>query len=129
MKDLNNEATGQEVSGAPAQSSESSALPPVTVPLSRPFVVGDATYTKLTVREPFVEDQMAVDVPGSTQGQYEVRMVARLCDVSVEALRKLPSCDYAKLQQALYGFLLPRAAAPAGPRLNLGISPDGADGK
>lgn len=98
-----------------------SALPPVPVALSRPFTVGDAVYTQLTLREPYVEDQLAVDIPGSTQGQYELRMVARLCGVSAEALRKLPSCDYAQLQRTLHRFLSPRVAVSAEPRSNSAI--------
>lgn len=129
MKDQNAERIEQAVSGTPAQVSESSALPPVPVPLSRPFKVGDATYTQLTLREPFVEDQIVVDMPGSTQGQYELRLIAHLCGVPAEALRKLPSCDYAQLQRALHRFLSPHAAVSAEPRSNSAMSPDGAGGK
>jgi len=125
MKDIT-ETT--EAQNKPAEDS-AGAVPPVRVTLSRPFIVGEATYTHLTIREPFVEDQLAVDEPGLTQGQTEFRLIARLSGVQAEALRKLPSCDYMQLQRGLYGFLLPSAAVSAGPRSSLGISPAGADGK
>jgi hypothetical protein len=117
-----------EVQNKPAEDC-AGAVSPVRVALSRPFIVGEATYTHLSIREPFVEDQLAVDEPGLTQGQTELRLIARLCGVRAEALHKLPSCDYMKLQRSLYGFLLPSAAVSAGPRSNLGIYPAGADGK
>lgn len=129
MNDLEKETAAHEKAGTSGMTEGNSALPPEVVPLSRPFIVGDATYTQLTLREPFVEDQLAVEEQGLTQGQIELRLIARLCGVQAEAMRKLPSCDYAKLQRTLYGFLLPRAAASAGPRSNSAILPDGAGGK
>lgn len=102
---------------------------PKVIRLSRPLVAGDATYEQLSLREPFVKDQLAVDEPGLSQAQMELMLVARLCGVDAEALRELPTCDYRLLQEALMGFLSPRAGASAAPCSNSGTSPDGAGTK
>ncbi|NHZ48586.1 phage tail assembly protein [Nitratidesulfovibrio liaohensis] len=102
---------------------------PKVIRLSRPLFVGEATYEQLSMREPYVKDQLAVDEPGQTQGEVEMRLIGRLCDLNTEALRELPVCDYVQLQRALMGFISPQAAASAAPRSNSDTSPDGAGTK
>lgn len=77
----------------------------VTVTLSRPIKVGDETRPSLTMREPLIEDQLAVSKEGQSRGDLEVALIARLVDVPIDALKKHPLRDYQRLQKALEGFL------------------------
>jgi hypothetical protein len=80
-------------------------MPPRTIPLRTPLRIGDETRSVLTMREPLLEDQLAVTKPGMSTAELEVALIARLADVPAEALRRHPLRDYQALSAALADFL------------------------
>jgi hypothetical protein len=77
----------------------------VTVQLTRPVDVAGAKVPSLTMREPTVGDQLAVDKITSTAAR-EVAWIANLCDIAPGDMNALPMRDYGRLQEALGDFLV-----------------------
>jgi hypothetical protein len=77
----------------------------LTVQLLRPADIAGAKVPSLTMREPTVGDQLAVDKIKST-GEREVAWIANLCGVAPAELHKLTMRDYGRLQEALGDFLV-----------------------
>ncbi|TAN72022.1 MAG: phage tail assembly protein [Magnetospirillum sp.] len=73
----------------------------------RPTKIGGGTYTSVTMREPMVEDEIAVvaESETGTNQESEARLVARLCDLPADAVIKMKSGQYRVLQRPLLVFL------------------------
>lgn len=79
--------------------------PTVTINLSRPVVMGAATVSALTMREPLVSDQLAHSKMSGNEAEKEIGLFANLCDVAPPDIHSLPMTDYVKLQKAYADFL------------------------
>lgn len=62
--------------------------------------------TKLTMREPTLDDHIAHEKLDGTEAQNDRAMISNLCMVSPEDLGKIPLRDWLKLQRAFSGFLV-----------------------
>lgn len=85
----------------------SDPLRKTAIPFPHPIRIGESTYTSITMREPLVEDEIAVvsqSVTGTNQ-ENEARLIARLCDLPAEAVIKMRSAPYRVLQRPLLDFL------------------------
>lgn len=76
----------------------------INVPLSRPIDIDGAKVKALTMREPIVDDQLAVQGAGGPVEQ-EMALIANLCMVKATDLRKMPLRDYYRLKVAYLGFI------------------------
>ena len=83
----------------------------VKVVFSYPVNFSGQEWPEVTMTEPLVADQLAVDEPGQSNGQFEARLIARICGLPFEAVRQMRSCDYNKLTGVLRTFL----SGPAAP--------------
>lgn len=70
----------------------------------RPATIGGQQVATLRMREPTVEDQIAVSA-GADSVQAELTMFANLCEVSVSDLRAMTLWQYGKVQAAFQSFL------------------------
>jgi hypothetical protein len=77
----------------------------VDIELSTPIKIDGADVTALRMREPTVNDQLVMDAKGGTDAQRELSLMANLCQVKPEDLKKLTLRDYKKVQKAFSGFL------------------------
>lgn len=77
----------------------------VDVELSRPIEIDGAQVTVLRMREPTVADQLMLDELKGGDATKEVTLVANLCEVAPEDIKRLTLRDYRKVQQAFAGFL------------------------
>lgn len=69
-----------------------------------PVTFEGRTYAEVQLVEARVSDQLAVDLPGQSLGQFEARLIARLANMPFEALLLLRTCDYGKLSRAFADF-------------------------
>jgi hypothetical protein len=69
------------------------------------------------MREPTVEDMERYQDDKGSDAQREVRMIANLCEISPDDVRKMPLRDYARLQAgvALYHLTLPQIRQECSP--------------
>jgi hypothetical protein len=77
----------------------------VEIPLSRPFKVGGADVTSLTMREPTVGDQLVAQAGGGTEAEHEVALLANLCSITPTELRAMPLRDYMRVKTEFMGFI------------------------
>ena len=77
----------------------------VDVELSRPMSIDGAQVKALRMREPTVADQLASDEMKGGEAAKEITMLANLCEVSPDDIKRLTLRDYKKLQGAFMGFL------------------------
>lgn len=77
----------------------------VDVELSRPLEIDGAKVTKLRMREPTVADQLASEEMKGSDSAKEIAMLANLCEVSPDDIKRLTLKDYKKMQAAFLGFL------------------------
>lgn len=77
----------------------------VDVELSRPMVIDGAQVKALRMREPTVADQLASEEMKGSDSAKEIAMLANLCEVSPDDIKRLTLKDYKKLQAAFLGFL------------------------
>ena len=77
------------------------------IPLRTPVTVGGDTVRQLRMREPAVEDTLAVEktMRGGTDGEREVRLFANLCEVPPSTIEKLKMYDYKRVQDVYRDFL------------------------
>jgi hypothetical protein len=83
------------------------AVPPefVDVELSRPLKIDGADVKAMRMREPLLGDQYAASKAGNDDpADTEMWLIANLCSVTVEDLKRLTMRDYVKLQKALLSF-------------------------
>lgn len=83
----------------------------VQVQFSYPIRFAGQEWPEVTMTEPLVADQLAVDEAGQTNGQFEARLIARQCGLPFEAVRQMRTCDYNKLSAAFKTFLSGPATA------------------
>lgn len=76
----------------------------VDIELSRPIEIDGAQVSVLRMREPTVADQLAAEGMSGTEGQKEVALVANLCQVTPEDIKRLTVRDYRAVQRAVVGF-------------------------
>ena len=74
------------------------------VTLTRPRQVNGVETAVLRRREPPVEDMERFQDDKGSDAQREVRMIANLCEIPPDDLRKLPLRDYARLQSGVALF-------------------------
>lgn len=77
----------------------------VDVELSRPIEIDGAQVTTLRMREPTVADQLMMDDMDVGNATKEVTLVANLCEVAPDDIKRLTLRDYRKVQQAFAGFI------------------------
>jgi hypothetical protein len=77
------------------------------IKLIEPIKIDGASISELTLRRPKVGDRLAVERIGNSDAEKEVALIANLADIPKDAVEELDLADYAKIQEALQGFLLP----------------------
>jgi len=75
------------------------------ITLSSPIFVSGVETDTLEMREPEVEDMLAMKKSKKTPGEAEVDLFANLCMVEPAAIRKMKYRDYGKLQKAFGDFV------------------------
>lgn len=76
----------------------------VDIELSRPIEIDGAQVTALRMREPTVADQLILDEMKGSDATKEVTLVANLCEVTPDDIKRLTLRDYRKVQKAFSGF-------------------------
>ncbi len=76
----------------------------VDIELSRPIEIDGAQVTALRMREPTVADQLILDEMKGSDATKEVTLVANLCEVTQDDIKRLTLRDYRKVQKAFSGF-------------------------
>lgn len=77
----------------------------VDVELSRALDIDGTPVTVLRMREPTVADQLLLDEMKGGDATKEVTLVANLCEVTPDDIKRLTLRDYRKMQQAFAGFI------------------------
>lgn len=77
----------------------------VDIELSRPIEIDGAQVKVLRMREPTVADQLMLDDMKAGDATKEVTLVANLCEVTPDDVKKLKLRDYRKVQEAFAGFI------------------------
>lgn len=77
----------------------------VDVTLRKPVMIDGVPVSVISMREPTVQDQLAMDAVKGGDAMKETTLVANLCMLTTEQLRAMPLRDYKRLQEALVGFL------------------------
>lgn len=77
------------------------------IKLIEPIKIDGASISELHLRRPKVRDRLAVERLGTNDAEKEVALIANLADIPKDAVEELDLADYAKIQEALQGFLLP----------------------
>ena len=70
------------------------------ITLSAPVQIDGISTDKLTMREPLVEDTLAVASSTSSPELREVTLFANLCNVAPATIRALTFRDYKRVQKA-----------------------------
>lgn len=76
----------------------------VDIELSRPIEIDGAQVTALRMREPTVADQLILEDMKGSDAAKEVALVANLCEVTPDDIKRLTMRDYRKVQKAFSGF-------------------------
>lgn len=77
----------------------------VDVELTRPLEIDGAQVTALRMREPTVADQLASEEIKGGEAAKEITMLANLCAIAPDDLKRLTLKDYRKVQAAFLGFI------------------------
>jgi len=77
------------------------------IKLIEPIKIDGLSISELTLRRPKVRDRLAVERLGTNDADKEVALIANLADIPKDSVEELDLADYAKIQEALQGFLLP----------------------
>lgn len=77
------------------------------IKLTETIKMDGVVISELTLRRPKVRDRLAVERLGNSDAEKEVALIANLADIPKDAVEDLDLADYAKIQEALQGFLLP----------------------
>lgn len=75
----------------------------ITITFARPHEVNGEQVAAVTMREPLVEDQLAVQ--GAGGAMFELRLFAQLCDFAPDDFKKMTMKNYTRLQ-AGYSFFV-----------------------
>jgi len=76
----------------------------VDIELSRPIEIDGAQVTTLRMREPTVADQLILEDMKGSDAAKEVALVANLCEVTPDDIKRLTLRDYRKVEKAFSGF-------------------------
>lgn len=76
-----------------------------TITLSRPFELDGVKMTHLEMREPSVNDQLALDARAGSDAVKEVALLADLVGITPTDVGRLPLRDYRRLLAAYQGFV------------------------
>ena len=76
----------------------------VNIELSRPIEIDGVQVTTLRMREPTVADQLILEDMKGSDAAKEVALVANLCEVTPDDIKRLTLRDYRKVQKAFSGF-------------------------
>ena len=71
----------------------------------------DTTIDKITVRRPKVRDRMDVQRSKDSDPDKELKLVAKVTDLSPNEVEELDVADYAYIQEVLEGFFSARSAS------------------
>ncbi len=77
------------------------------IKLTETIKIDGVVISELTLRRPKVRDRLAVERLGNSDAEKEVALIANLADIPKDAVEELDLADYAKIQEAFQGFLLP----------------------
>ncbi|MBY0545322.1 MAG: phage tail assembly protein [Gammaproteobacteria bacterium] len=77
------------------------------IKLTETIKIDGVVISELTLRRPKVRDRLAVERLANSDAEKEVALIANLADIPKDAVEELDLADYAKIQEALQGFLLP----------------------
>lgn len=66
--------------------------------------IDGTTVKTLTMREPTVADQLAASEVSGGNAVQEITLIANLCEVTPDDIKKLTLKDYRKVQEAFAGF-------------------------
>ena len=72
----------------------------VDIELKRGLEVDGSIVKVLRMREPTVADQIAASEVKGSEAEQEVRLIANLCEVSLDDVRGLTLRDYRRIQNA-----------------------------
>jgi hypothetical protein len=76
----------------------------IKIELKTPIDIDGADVSTLTMREPTVQDQLDVDAMKGSPATKEVSLMANLCEISPDDIKKMPMRNYKRLQVALEVF-------------------------
>ena len=62
-------------------------------------------YTELSMRRAKARDSRDAQRGGGTSADYEIRLMANLCEVAPEVIEDMDMRDYTKLTRVYEGFL------------------------
>ena len=77
----------------------------VDVKLKRPLNIAGAEVTMLRMREPTEADQLAIDDIKGGDTTREITLMANLCEIAPDDVKKLTLHDYKEVQKAFLGFI------------------------
>lgn len=74
------------------------------IELSKPLEIDGAKVKTIRMREPTVADQLASSAMRGDDAAKEIALIANLCEISPDDVKKLTLRDYKKLQAAFVNF-------------------------
>lgn len=77
----------------------------IVITLKKGVEIDGAQVKALTMREPTVEDNLAMDAYKGTDAEKELFTFGNLCGVAPDDLRKLTLRDYGRVQAAFTNFI------------------------
>lgn len=77
----------------------------VDIALSRPADIAGTKTSVVRMREPTVADQEVASEMSGTDAAREIAVLANLCGLAPDDIRKLPLRDYKRMQVAYLGFI------------------------
>ncbi|QKN87918.1 tape measure protein chaperone [Acinetobacter phage vB_AbaP_Alexa] len=77
----------------------------IVITLKAGVEIDGAKVNALTMREPTVDDNLAMDAYKGTDAQKELFMFGNLCGVAPTDLQKLTLRDYGRVQKAFTNFI------------------------
>lgn len=75
------------------------------ITLSRPADIAGAKVSVVRMREPTVGDQEVASEMTGSDATREITVLANLCELAPDDIRRMPLRDYKRLQTAYLGFL------------------------
>jgi hypothetical protein len=79
----------------------------VKVKLNEPIKIDGVLVHELSLRRPKVRDRLIVEKSNASDAEKEVNFIANLASITSEDVQEIDLQDYANIQDALRGFLLP----------------------
>jgi hypothetical protein len=76
----------------------------IKITLKNPIDIDGAEVSTLTMREPTVQDQLDVDQLKGSAATKEVTLLANLCEVTPDDIKKMTMRNYRRVQEAMEAF-------------------------